>query len=57
MKGKSEVAKGLIVLANIAASSLVFGQLLNRPINWPALILGGLAPIAFYFAALILFNK
>ena len=57
MKGKTEVGKGLIVLANIAAGSLVFGQLLNRPIDWPSLIFGALASLAFYLAALILFNK
>jgi len=57
MKGKRDVAKGLIILANIAAGTLVFGQFLNNQINWLAFAIGFLGSLLLYVSALILFNK
>lgn len=51
-KGQREVvAKGLVVLANVAAGGLSFGQLLSRPIDWMAFVVGVFAACALYFAA------
>lgn len=57
MQGKNEVAKGLIVLANIAAGSLVFGQFLDDKINWLGFTIGFVGALTLYASALILFNK
>jgi len=56
-EGKTEVAKGLIILANVAAGTLVFGQFLNQQINWLAFVIGFLGSLFLYVSALILFNK
>ncbi|NIV99871.1 hypothetical protein GWN26_12370 [Candidatus Saccharibacteria bacterium] len=55
--GKKQFGKSFLLLANIVAGALVFGQLLEPDINWPAFIIGAIATIFFYTSAFIIFKK
>jgi len=46
----------MIVLANVVAGGLVFGQLLTEQVDWPVLAVGAFTTIALYISAIKLFN-
>ena len=55
--GKKQFGKSFLVLANIAAGSLVFQQFLGEEVNWVAVIIGVIATAIFHLAAYLTFKK
>lgn len=56
--GYKEIGKSLLVLANVVAGSLVFGQFITKEtFSGFAFIIGIVATIVLYYAAIIMFKQ
>ena len=55
--GKKEIGKSLLLLANIVIGSLAISPLLERPVNWQAVVIGFAGGLTLYLSAMIIFRK